>query len=53
MNQKTYPPCPKFNDHGSSCKGHSNAVLDCTFETKEEVDLLKKIIGNYIDTEEN
>lgn len=43
---KIYKPIPAFNDH-SNCKGHANVLLDSTYETKEEVDLVKKIIDNY------
>jgi len=49
MNEKIYKQTPRFNDHGSSCKGHSNALLDCTFETQDEVDLLVKILDNYVE----
>ncbi len=41
-------PIRSFNDH-INCKGHANSVLQCTYETQEERDLLSKILGNYID----
>lgn len=43
-----YAPIPAFNDHGPACKGHGNALLDCTFEEQGERDLLEKILDNYI-----
>ena len=42
----------KFNDHGSSCKGHKNFMLDCTYEDQKDRDLLTKVIGNHVDEED-
>lgn len=39
---------PRFNDHGSGCKGHANAVLDCTFEKDEECATLSNILDHYL-----
>ena len=36
-----------FNDHGSNCKGHANYMLDCTFERKEDRDLLDSVLTHY------
>jgi hypothetical protein len=40
---------PKFNDHGSNCKGHANYMLDCEYENQEDRELLVKVLDNYID----
>lgn len=48
MNEKQYKPIPRFNDHGASCKGHANAMLDCEYTKQEERDLLKDIIDRYL-----
>lgn len=45
--KKIYKPIPPFNDH-QNCSGHQNYMLDCTYETKEEVELIKGILDNYI-----
>ncbi len=45
----TYKAVPRFNDHGSSCKGHANSMLDCEYTKKEERELLIAIIDNYTD----
>jgi len=39
---------PRFNDHGSACKGHANYMLDCEYTKQEERDLLIGIIDNYL-----
>jgi len=49
--KKEFEPIPKFNDHGSSCSGHGNFMLDCTYEKQEDRLLIAKCIDNYI-TEE-
>ena len=46
MSEKIYKPIPRFNDHGS-CKGHANTMLDMTYETQEERDLLDRVIEHY------
>lgn len=46
--EKIYKPVARFNDHGSECKGHANVLLDSTYETQEEVDLIKKVLTNYV-----
>lgn len=46
--EKTYPPIPRFNDHGSTCKGHANWMLDCEYTKQEERDLLVSVLDNYI-----
>ena len=48
-----YPPVAPFNPHGSTCKGHGMSFLDCTYETKEERDLMVQILNNYIVNETN
>lgn len=45
--EKIYKPIPRFNDH-QNCSGHANAMLDATYETKEEVELITKCIDNYV-----
>jgi len=52
MNEKTYSPIPKFNNH-PGCKGHAVEMLDCDYTRQEDRDLMRKIIGNYIQNEEN
>jgi len=47
INEKIYKPIKAYNDH-QNCKGHANVLLDSTYETKEEVELIKKVIDNYI-----
>lgn len=46
--EKEYKPIPRFNDHGSSCKGHSNSMLDCEYTKKAERDLMVNVIDNYL-----
>lgn len=48
-----YKPTPRFNDHGSSCKGHANAMLDSEMTTREERDLMIRAINNYVPDENN
>lgn len=38
---------PAFNDHGPTCHGHANFMLDCTYEKKEDRDLITNILDNY------
>lgn len=45
--EKIYEPVPPFKDH-TNCAGHANAMLDCTFEKQEEVDLGVKVLDYYI-----
>jgi len=52
MPPKTFKPVQRFNDHGSGCKGHANFMLDCTYENKEDRDLLHTILGNYTNSDE-
>jgi len=42
------PPIKAFNPH-SNCKGHACAFLDCTYEYREERDLMVKILDKYIE----
>lgn len=44
---KTFEPIKPFNDH-IGCKGHANYMLDCTYERKEDRDLIIKVLDNYI-----
>ena len=44
---KTFEPIKPFNDH-TSCQGHANFMLDCTYERKEDRDLIIKVLDNYI-----
>lgn len=46
--EKRYSLVKSFNDH-PNCKGHANAVLDDTFERKEERELLSNILDNYME----
>ena len=41
------PPIPKFNDH-SNCQGHANYILDCEYTKKDDIDLIIKVLDNYI-----
>lgn len=41
-------PIPRFNDHGPTCKGHGNWMLDCEFTRQEDRDLMIRIIDNAI-----
>ncbi len=47
MKKKIYPPIKAFNDH-PGCQGHANFMLDCTYETKEERNLIKNVVSHYI-----
>jgi len=40
---------PRFNDHGSSCSGHANEMLDCTYEKQEDRNRIIKCLDNYIE----
>ena len=42
-----FTPIPKFNDH-VNCKGHANHMLDCTYETQIERDILLKVLNDYL-----
>lgn len=46
--QKKLKAIPAFNPH-VNCKGHSDSLLDCTFEEEGQRELLEKILGNYIE----
>ena len=43
-----YKPVPRFNDHGATCKGHQNWMLDCEYTNKEDREALIKAIDNYL-----
>lgn len=47
MNNKIYEPIAPFKDH-QNCKGHGNYMLDCTFETREERDMMIRVLDNHI-----
>ena len=47
MKKYKYKSFSPFNDH-SNCKGHANSMLDSTYETEEERELLMKIISRLI-----
>lgn len=49
--EEVFAPIPKFNDHGSACSGHANFMLDCTYEKKEDRELLSRVVDNYITDE--
>jgi len=49
---KTYKPIPSFNDHGSTCKGHANYLLDCEYTQQDERDLLVSVLDRYIEQNE-
>lgn len=36
-----------FKDH-QNCSGHANYMLDCTYEKKEDRDLLTQVLDNRI-----
>lgn len=42
---KSFPP---FNDHGASCKGHSNHMLDSTMENEEDREAFIRVLDKYI-----
>lgn len=44
-----FKPIERFNDHGSTCKGHANHMLDCDYTEKEDRDLMVTILDNYIE----
>ena len=44
-----YKPIPRFNDHGATCKGHQNHMLDCEYTTKEDRDNLARVIDKYLE----
>lgn len=44
---KKFKAIPAFKDH-TNCQGHANAVFDSTYETKDERDLLGKILDRLI-----
>ena len=46
--EKKYPKVPAFNNCPLTCKGHANYMLDNEFETKEDRDLLVRVIDNYL-----
>lgn len=45
--EESLPPIKSFNDH-QNCKGHENFMLDCEYTKKDERNLIKKCINNYI-----
>lgn len=45
--QKKFKAIPAFKDH-TNCQGHGNAMLDNTFETEDERNLLGKILDRLI-----
>lgn len=49
--EKEFESIPRFNDHGSTCSGHGNYVLDCEYKIKDQRDLLVKVLDNYIENE--
>lgn len=48
---KNYKPTPRFNDHGGTCKGHANYMLDCEYTEKKDRDLLSGVLSHYISDE--
>ena len=42
---KTYP---RFNDHGSTCKGHANWMLDVDYSNPTDRDTLIKVLDKQI-----
>lgn len=48
--EKKFEPIKAFNDH-PGCKGHANYMLDCTYEKKEDRDLMMEILTKYIDND--
>ena len=51
-NMEDFKPVPRFNDHGSTCKGHANHMLDCTYEKKEDRERLVSILDRIIEENE-
>jgi len=48
MDKEELKPIPRFNDHGATCKGHANWMLDSELKTQEERDILISAIDNYL-----
>ena len=46
--EKKLEPIPRHNNHGQECKGHANWMLDCTFETQEERDIMISVLDKHI-----
>ena len=51
--EKKIDAIPYHNEHGATCRGHSNYLTACTYETQEERDDLLKILNNYWPDEAN
>ena len=41
-------PIPRFNDHGATCKGHSNFMLDCDMTRQEDRYVMIKVLDRYM-----
>lgn len=52
MEEKKYKPIPRFNDHGSGCKGHGNFMLDSTLETEADRQAVIRALDNRISKDE-
>jgi hypothetical protein len=48
MTEKIYKPIARFNDHGATCKGHANWMLDCEFTKQEERDVMINVLDRLI-----
>lgn len=51
MSDEKFEGIKPFNDHGSSCQGHANYMLDCTYTKKEDIQLMITCLDNYIPKE--
>jgi hypothetical protein len=50
--EKKYKRIEPLNDHGQSCKGHGNFMLDSTLETESDRNVVIHAVENYIDQNE-
>ena len=41
-------PIPKFRPHGIECKGCQNYMLDCTFESQDDRDVMINVLDKHI-----
>lgn len=41
---------PRFNNHGATCKGHSNFMLDCEFISKNDRESMIKAIDASLES---
>jgi len=46
-------PIPRFNDHGATCHGHANWMLDCEFTKPEEREVMTRVLDEWLKKYEN